>query len=218
MRILLIDDHALFRSGLKFLLSDLEESVIFIEAKTIAEATAFEHDLPDVILLDWKLPGPCGSEGVRLVREHFAAATLVVLSGEDDATLIRQAIDLGASGFIPKSSQPTIMINALRLILGGGVYLPPEVLSTIARTPAVDAPVTPNTFLGNDQLSERQNEVLLLAVKGKSNKQIARELNVSEGTVKQHLSIAFRILGVNNRTEAVYAVAKYNNPLLQRVV
>ena len=125
-----------------------------------------------------------------------------------DPALVRQAIDLGASGFIPKASMPAVLISALRLILAGGIYLPAQLLMRRQQNLSNrDNPASAAELKLSEQLTGRQFDALMLAVKGKSNKQIARELGVSEGTIKQHLSTAFRLLGVSNRTEAVYAVA-----------
>jgi DNA-binding NarL/FixJ family response regulator len=208
MQILLIDDHALFRSGLKFLLSDLDEGLVFAEAATLKEAEKTSHQQFDLILLDWNLPGHKGETTLARVRELFNEATIVILSGEEDPRLVRKAVDLGASGFIPKSSLPVVMVSALRLVLAGGIYLPAELLFQNQTPRFASQNGSPPTFNPLSFLSERQQQALMLAVKGKSNKEISRELEVSEGTVKQHLSTAFRLLNVNNRTEAVYAVAE----------
>jgi DNA-binding NarL/FixJ family response regulator len=208
MQILLIDDHALFRSGLKFLLSDLDEGLVFAEAATLKEAEKTSQQQFDLILLDWNLPGHKGETTLARVRELFNEATIVILSGEEDPALVRKAVDLGASGFIPKSSLPVVMVSALRLVLAGGIYLPAELLFQNQTPRFASQNGSPPTFNPLSFLSERQQQALMLAVKGKSNKEISRELEVSEGTVKQHLSTAFRLLNVNNRTEAVYAVAE----------
>ncbi len=215
MHILLIDDHALFRSGLKFLLSDLDESLVFAEAATLKEAEKNSHQQFDLILLDWNLPGHKGETTLARVRELFTEATIVILSGEEDPALVRKAVDLGASGFIPKSSLPVVMVSALRLVLAGGIYLPAELLFQNQTTRFANQNSNPPTFNPLSFLSERQQQALMLAVKGKSNKEISRELEVSEGTVKQHLSTAFRLLNVNNRTEAVYAVAELERNAIQ---
>jgi DNA-binding NarL/FixJ family response regulator len=128
-----------------------------------------------------------------------------VLSGEEDPRQVRRAIDAGAAGFIPKSSTPEVLLSALRLVLADGVYLPAVALKGIAAG-GTEAPVSADRI--GDSLSERQIDVLRKAVQGKANKVIARELSISEGTVKAHLSAAFRALGVHNRTEAVYAAAR----------
>jgi DNA-binding NarL/FixJ family response regulator len=127
---------------------------------------------------------------------------VAVLSGETGSDLIREAIDEGASGFVPKSSSSELLVAALQLILAGGVYLPKDVLGEIdaGRSNANDKQL--------DLLSARQTDVLLRAIKGQPNKVIAIDMGIAEGTVKTHLSAAFKILGVHNRTEAVFAAAR----------
>lgn len=208
MRVLLVDDHHLFRQGLKFILEDLDETIQFTETGTCEQALELEPaGHIDLILLDFRLPGIEGLEALREIRKCFESAPVVVLSGEDNPRIIRETIDHGAAGFIPKSSTPEVLIAALRLILADGIYLPPHALheAPASAKPVVssEAPAPPG-----DQLSGRQREVLLRVVQGKPNKVVARELDISEGTVKAHLSAAFRVLGVRNRTEAVYVAAR----------
>ena len=143
------------------------------------------------------MPGVKGLDALRAMREAFESSRIVVLSGEEDPRLVRMAIDAQAAGFIPKSSTPQVLLSALRLVLADGVYLPTVALKHLESAPRE---------IGN--LSERQLDVLRKAVQGKANKVIARELSLSEGTVKAHLAAAFRALGVKNRTEAVYAAAR----------
>ncbi|MGB0221266.1 MAG: response regulator [Sinimarinibacterium flocculans] len=207
MKILLVDDHELFREGIKLLLANLAESCEFAEAAELASALQLAAQQRfDIVLLDFRLPGPSGFEALAALRLAAEAASIVVLSGEDDPALIRRVIDEGAAGFIPKASSHAMMMAALRLIIAGGTYLPPHVLSIDAR---------PENDGGNDSeapttahLTERQRETLRLTMQGKSNKVIAREMDVSEATVKAHLAAAFRALGVHNRTEAVYVAAR----------
>lgn len=203
MRILLIDDHILFRDGLKYLLADLDAAPEFLEADNCREGLELAAGA-DIVLLDLKLPDMHGLEALAAMREAAAAASVVVLSSEDDPGTIRAAIDAGAAGFIPKSSTQDVLIAALRLVLAGGSYLPPHLLDGMpaGRVPAAPAPAAALTHL-----SDRQREVLMCAVQGKANKVIARDLDISEATVKAHLSASFRALGVSNRTEAVFAVA-----------
>jgi len=223
LRALLIDDHALFRQGLKYLLADLDEDMSFCDADSCADALAHGSETIDLVLLDLHMPGGDGMQALVSIRAAFEASVVVVLSSEDDPRVIRHAIEMGASGFIPKSSTPQLMIAALRLVLAGGTYLPKHVLNDVALAlPAVAAPprepgsATPAAAASTpapaprsgDSLSGRQLEVLMKVVQGKANKVIARELQLSEGTVKAHLSAAFRTLGVQNRTEAVYMAAK----------
>lgn len=210
MNVLLIDDHALFRSGMRFLLSDLDRALHYLEAGDCAEAMAHVGEPIDLILLDLSMPGVSGGDAIDEIRAAFEAAALVVVSSEEDPRLVRRAIEAGASGYIPKTSSHAVLLGALRLVLAGGVYLPPHVLrerdfAAPVPTVAQGGPAAPPRVEG---LSERQSEVLRRAVLGKSNKVIARELDVSESTVKAHLSASFRALGVANRTEAVYVVAR----------
>ncbi len=203
MRVLLVDDHVIFRQGLKFLLSDLEESLQFSEAGTGAQAlTAIADAKPNLILLDLNMPGTNGLDTQRQVLEAAPSVPVAILSGEEDPALIRSAIDAGASGFVSKTSSSDILVAALKLILDGGIYLPASALRASEPLAATE------TSNGVEQLSERQTAVLLRAIQGQANKVIALELGIAEGTVKTHLPAAFKILGVNNRTEAVFAAAK----------
>jgi DNA-binding NarL/FixJ family response regulator len=205
VRILIIDDHALFRQGLRFLLRDLDPDLEIVEAADCAQATPLAGQAFNVILLDLHMPGVAGLDALQAVREAFEATRIVVLSGEEDPRQVRRAIEAGAAGFIPKSSTPEVLLSALRLVLADGVYLPAVALKGVAGEGSGAAISTDRL---DDALSERQVDVLRKAVQGKANKVIARELGISEGTVKAHLSAAFRALGVHNRTEAVYAAAR----------
>lgn len=203
MHVLLIDDHEMFRQGVRFLLTDLHDDIRFTDASNCEEAlSALAADEADLALLDLNMPGPDGLTALRQIRAAHPAVPVAVLSGMDDPDLIRSAIDQGASGFVPKASSSDVLVAALRLILAGGVYLPKAALNASPTRSAASA--GQNT----DLLSERQTDVLLKAIQGKPNKVIAREMSIAEGTVKTHLSAAFKVLGVHNRTEAVFAAAK----------
>lgn len=206
MRILIVDDHDLFRKGLRLLLSGFDAELVVMEAADCAEATAMAGEPFDLVLLDLHMPGKSGLDALHSLRPSFESSPIVVLSGEDDPRQVRRAIDAGAAGFIPKSSTPDVLRSALRLVLADEVYLPAVALKGIDDDAGETATVTPGRLA--ETLSERQVDVLRKAVQGKANKVIARELGISEGTVKAHLSAAFRALGVHNRTEAVYAAAR----------
>lgn len=206
MRVFLVDDHHLFRSGLCFLLSGLQSDIQFAEAGNIDDVINFDDKSDiDLVLLDLYLPGTEGFDALESIKQNYQCS-VVVLSSEDDPHIIRSTIAHGAAGFIPKSSSPEVLVAALQLVLANGIYLPPHVLNdsldnqnTSSKTQQRDA------IIG--QLSERQLDVLIKAAQGKSNKIIARELHIAEGTVKAHLSACYRVLEVDNRTEAVYATA-----------
>jgi DNA-binding NarL/FixJ family response regulator len=207
VHVLLIDDHVMFRQGLKFLLSDLDEGLRFSEAGNCnAALLSLEKETFNLILLDLNMPGTQGLETLKTITAAAPTVPIAVLSGEDDPALIRATIDAGASGYVPKSSSSEILVAALKLILAGGVYLPTNALhgvgnreSTAGKSADGERPLL---------LSDRQTAVLLRAIQGQPNKVIAIDLGIAEGTVKTHLSAAFKALGVHNRTEAVFAAAK----------
>ena len=206
MHVLLIDDHEMFRQGMKFLLSDLNDDLEFTDAANCEEAlSALGSSGVDLALLDLNMPGSRGLTALRQIKQEFPAVPLAVLSGLDDPSLIRDAIDVGASGFVPKASSSEVLVAALKLILAGGVYLPQAALRGFVQGPTPAASEEPER---TDLLSERQTDVLMRAIQGNPNKVIARELDIAEGTVKTHLSAAFKALGVHNRTEAVFAAAR----------
>lgn len=209
MRILLVDDHTLFREGLRHLLAALDPRVQMDGAADCAEALRLLGVATyELILLDLKLPGLNGLDALATLRSTAPGTPAVVLSGEDDSTIVHAAIECGAMGFIPKSSTSEVLIQAMRLVLANGVYLPPAALNAgpgARAAPRVLPDLAGETVPG---LTPRQMDVLRCVLKGKPNKIVARELNVSEATVKTHLTAVFDALGVRNRTEAVYAAAK----------
>ena len=209
MRTLLIDDHAIFTQGLKFLLSDLDETIEFLDATNCEDALDTDQSTEiDLILLDFHMPGLHGLDALRAMKERFPSAAIVMLSSEDNPQLIRDSIDNGASGFIPKSSTSQVLIAALRLILAGGIYLPTHALTDVERRSTATTAEDRTADATVEGLSNRQLQVLMKVVQGKANKVVAREMDISEGTVKAHLQAAYRALGVHNRTEAVFVAAK----------
>jgi DNA-binding NarL/FixJ family response regulator len=206
LNLLLIDDHVLFRSGLRFLLSELDAGLVVLEAGCCAEARAHRGLPVDLVLLDLSLPGACGDAAIAEVRDAFATATQVVVSGDDEPGLVRRMIEAGAAGFIPKSSSPTVLAAALRRVLAGGVYLPPHVLRGRPATAADTARRPLSSVVGG--LTAQQSEVLGLALQGVRRATIASELDLAEATVTAELSDALSALGVADRTEAVYASAR----------
>lgn len=206
LKILLVEDHELFREGLKLLLSGLADEISFTEAAHCEAALALtELDRFDVVLLDLHLPGVAGMDALHALRARAERAAIVVLSAEDDPATVRKVIDAGGVGFIPKRSSHAVMIAALRLVLAGGSYLPPHALLGVDSQASARGTSSRNAL---SELTDRQMQTLQLAIQGKANKVIARALEVSEATVKAHLSAAFRVLGVKNRTEAVFAAAR----------
>ena len=192
MKILIADDHPLVREGIQNVLRCIDSDCRVEEAGNLDDALAIIErcaDL-DLVMLDLSMPGMCGMESLRDVRRRMPSTPLAVVSASEDIGDIRSAIDSGANGYIPKSSGNDVMRNAIQLILSGGLYLPPQWAQDAA---ADDAPLTP-----------RQLEILRLMVTGRTNKEIARELSISDKTVKAHLSDIFRRLEASNRTQAVH--------------
>jgi DNA-binding NarL/FixJ family response regulator len=207
MNVLMIDDHVMFLQGMKNLLSVL---VPELRVETTGEMTNAAQLVAlaefDLVLLDWHLADCDGEESIRRLRDAGCMARIVVLSGETDATLIRDSVDLGAAGFIPKKYSSEMMVAALRHVLAGRIFLPLETLN--AAPPDGETP--PNT--GNDPrlagLTARQMDVYRAAARGLPNKLIARQLNIAESTVKAHLTAVYTALGVRNRTEAAYQASR----------
>ncbi|HMN20383.1 MAG TPA: response regulator transcription factor [Ottowia sp.] len=203
MRLLLVDDHALFRDGVALLLKELDPAVQVVHASNVAEALAVlgaSTDI-DLILLDAILPGVHGLQALETLRERYPDVPLVMLSSQEDQATVLRSIQLGAMGFIPKSASSEQMFEALRTVLAHGIYVPPLGLSGIA----LPAPARPCTHPAELGLTQRQTQVLWLILEGKPMKSIARELGMSHNTAKTHVSAVLRALAVTTRTQAIVA-------------
>lgn len=199
MHILLVDDHALFRGGLRLLLASLRPQIRFLEAASIEEALEqlrAQHDVR-VCLLDLDLKGDHGLPAIGRIRLCAPDAAIVIVSAAEDPVTVRACIDAGAMSYITKSASPDELTLALQRVLDGEVFLPPRVHAATSGS-ASPAPV----------LSRRQQDVLAGLNRGLSSKSIARELAISEHTVKEYLSEIFRLLEVHNRTEAVIKASR----------
>ncbi|MBI5658182.1 MAG: response regulator transcription factor [Nitrosomonadales bacterium] len=210
MKILLADDHALFREGMHHVMhqldedGDLGEQVEILDACNFPEALAIAEKNPDICLalLDLMMPGSEGGvPAIRYFHSRHPDIVIVVLSGANQREEIMGAMNGGAMGFISKSSSSKEMVQALRVILDGGTYLPPQLLQQA--TNAGDG----RTAWRNNKfgLTGRQLEVLQYIGRGLTNKSIAEVIGLSQGTVKIHVSAVFHILQVNNRIDAVRA-------------
>lgn len=215
MKILVADDHPLLREALLLVLRELEGGVTPIEAADgeAVRRLAAEHPDLDLVLLDLCLPGVCGLELFDALRRDYPALPLVVLSALDDPGTVKAVLAGGALGFIPKSSPHQVLVHALRLVLAGGRYLPPELMPELAGADWASVPAraaSPGTFGGGSAealgLTERQQQVLALLAQGKSNKQICRALGLAEATVKVHVTAVLKALRVTSRTQAVVAI------------
>lgn len=198
MRVLLVDDHQLFSAGLSVLLEQLSAGALVVCVTSIARALEKPGD-QDLILLDLHLPDANGFEGLRRLKAAHGGTPIVIVSSEYNPLRIRDCIQWGAMGFVSKSSSAGELVRALTLILAGETYLPPPCV-------AMDRAGSAGK-IGPVHLSPRQTEVLHGVVQGKPNKTIARELGISDQTVKSHVMAVLSALGVRNRTEAVYRAA-----------
>lgn len=204
VRLLLADDHKLVREALSFYLRQAEHDLDIVQASDLDEARqklATEQDL-DIVILDLRMPGMNGLAGLEAVRRQAPGIPVIILSGNISQQETLEAVSRGAAGVISKDLGGTALVNALRLVLSGEIYIPSPVVSGIAAAGrGEDAAAGQRRALGN--LSARELDVLRMLTRGCSNRRIADELGVAETTVKMHLRNAFEKLGARNRVEAV---------------
>lgn len=213
LKLLVIEDHALVREGLVRLLAQIEPDTQVREAADFESAlNLLDEDADvDLIFLDLALPGIDGFAGLDVLRRRHPAIPVAVVSAFDDTPTINRVLNLGASGFIPKAYSGEELIGAVRQVLGGNIFRPLNNRPSarldddrpLASSPAVS--VKPAEI----GLTERQAQVLCLMVRGLSNREIGTQLSLSEGTVKIHVTAVFKALGVNSRTQALVAAARY---------
>ena len=204
-RLVIADDHPLFRGALRESISGLLEKVDIAEAGTFDDVVALLERGGDVdlVLLDLTMPGVRGFSGLMYMRAQYPSVPVIVVSANDDPAAIRRCMEFGASGFIPKTLGVDAMRAAISRILSGGVWTPPDVdLTAGSNAEAAELMARMAT------LTPQQVRVLMMLSEGLLNKQIAYQLSVSEATVKAHVSAILQKLGVESRTQAVIAAAK----------
>lgn len=199
VRVLIADDHPLFRDALRHVVAQAFESAHCLEACDFSQiGTALAEDDPlDLILLDLHMPGMDGFTGLLRLREELPDIPIIVVSASEDVDVIEQALACGAAGFIPKSSPKERMCEAVGQVMNGEIFRPEEILGTNAKV------IDPLLEEKLGSLTHRQRMVLQLLARGKSNKQIAYELDVTNTTVKAHMTAILRKLKVTSRTQAV---------------
>ena len=200
MKILVIDDHALVREGLRQVLKGLDRNIEVLQAETCAQAFAIApcHGDIDLVLLDYHLPDMNGLEALAFFGNRHPELPILVLSGHTHLSLIRQLLGAGAAGFVTKSSVSDELLRAVRLVLKGDIYLPREMREPSAAGGEAARP----------ELTERQERVLRCLQNGLPNRDIADQLHISEETVKTHVAAILRHFEVQNRTQAVVAAAR----------
>ncbi len=203
MKILVVDDHALVREGLSQVLTDLDEALTVLQAGTctLAFEIASQHPDLDLVLLDYHLPDMNGLDALQVFARRHPEIPVLMLSGSASEKVLRQVMQRGAAGFLLKSGMTDELLQAVRIVLNGGVYFP------YAIEPSRSPPLPPEEAL-LAKLSPRQLQVLQCMVNGYSNKKISDTLHVSEETVKSHVTAILRNLGVENRTQAVMTGAR----------
>jgi DNA-binding NarL/FixJ family response regulator len=216
MKFLVVDDHELIREAMRGALKQLDSDATILEAADSRQAMHLieENSDLDLILLDLNLPDRDGFSVLVELRKSHPSVSVVVMSAQQDHDSVVKALNLGALGFIPKSVTRKVILGALQLVMSGGIYIPPQALQSEQPplpTPPAILQAKPET--GGHKVSPadlgltgRQIDVLALIMQGKSNKAICRVLDLSEPTVKSHVSAILRVLNVSNRTEIVVAV------------
>lgn len=205
MKILIVEDHSLYRDGIRQLFQQMgEEEVELLEAATCHEALSVvaRHPDLDLVLCDIKLPDADGLEAMQRFLDTQPTLPMIILSASEDLAVMTTALERGAMGYIPKSTSAAVVLSVIKLVLSGGVYVPPEMLQKHALQ-GRDGDVAP-------VLTDRQREVLDLLIQGQSNKEIGNTLGLSLPTVKAHVSAIFKALNVKNRTQAVVTAKRAN--------
>ena len=213
VKILIVDDHPMFREAIAGILAALDAPTI-IEAGDCASALTLSGAHPDLslVVLDLNLPGSRGFDALDAFRRAQPALPIIILSMHRDRETVLEAIRRGAAGYLPKTSARLVILEAVRLVLAGSVYVPPEAISEES-TDALDPmsfapPARASKSLADLGLTTRQGEVLALVMRGLSNKEICRELGLAERTVKIHVTAVLTALKVASRTQAVIAAGR----------
>ncbi len=212
MKYLIVDDHALVTSALSMMLSDREPDAQIHTAGTAEDALRLvdrEGETADLLILDLTMPGVTGTELMEEIVRRQPMLKILVVSGLLDKTSIMRVLQLGAAGFVPKSLDTDMLTGAIDFVLQGGVFIPSKLLSDGQRAGFFSE--TAKTLRSSSEevhLTERQTEVLMQLAKGAPIKRICLDLNLSEGTVKTHVSAIYRAFGATNRTEALLAARR----------
>lgn len=202
--IIIADDHPLFRAALRQAVNQAVPDALTVEVESIKalQDAVDAHPDADLVLLDLNMPGAHGFSGLVFMRGQYPGLPVVVVSGSEELQVMRRSIDYGASGFIPKSAPLPTITQAIQDVLGGDVWLPAGVAERIERLQGDTTDFSEKLA----SLTPQQFRVLGMLAEGLLNKQIAYDLEVSEATIKAHITAVFRKLGVRNRTQAVIAI------------
>ncbi|MEI7514038.1 MAG: response regulator transcription factor [Betaproteobacteria bacterium] len=204
MKILVVDDHALVREGLAQVLAGIYPQLTLLHAATGADAIALllPHRNIDLVLLDYHLTDMTGLEVLRQLGKIQPSLVVLMISGSTTVQIIQQALNAGAAGFVTKSGDTQELLSAIEQVLQGEIYIPQELRAVHGSGKSGVSGAAPS-------LSRRQEQVLRGIMNGQSNREIAAELDLSEETVKTHVSAILRYFSVENRTQAAVAAADY---------
>jgi len=207
MKILIVDDHPIYRKGLIALLDQMEPDMALLQANDAAQALALiaKNDDLDVVILDLVIPGMDGLRAIVEFGKIRPELPVIILSSSENPADVRAALANGALGYVPKSAAEHTLLAAIRVVLNGDIYVPPFVL--LQTEPGHSAGLTIEPGSDRPVLTDRQIEVLRRISAGQLNKIIAVELGLSEKTVKSHITAIFKALNVMNRSQAA-AVAR----------
>lgn len=216
MRVLIADDHALFLRGLEMILKDHNPNMELVTAKNYSEIfSIIQKDKNfQLVLTDLAMPGAQWLDAVKYIHKTLPDTPIIILSAVFEKEVVQKSIEYGAAGYISKTSSNAVIIGAVNLVLSGGVYIPPELLNDTHQNEfdllkqIESLPNVQDVKENAKILSPRQVDVIRLISKGKSNKQIAYELGLTEGTVKLHVTAILKLLNVYNRTGAVVEASK----------
>lgn len=216
MKILLVDDHELFREGMKFLLSELAPTTVFVDAGDLSGArqAASMHVDIGLVFFDLGLPDAHGVDALSEFKRNNESLPTVVLSAQADKQTVLEALSRGAMGFIPKAASTRDLGAAFTAVLDNRIYVPATVLRDCPPASRKPAPA-PQRKLSELGLTDRQMQVFRLVVQGKSNKAIAKELRIAESTIKQHVKPILKALNVSSRLGAILEVARLGISLEQ---
>jgi DNA-binding NarL/FixJ family response regulator len=212
MKILVVDDHSLITDALSVLFLDLDPATEVLTTRTAEGAMEMLNLHPDLdlVVLDLGMPGVSGTSLLESMVAHSPELKILVLSGQQDPRNVMRVLQLGAAGFVPKSMASDTLLAAVKFVLSGGVYIPADLLDEVNRVAMIgSAERTREGNGGRVELTERQEQVLQLLARGAPIKIICRELGLSEGTVKTHVTAIYRAFNASNRTEALLAARRH---------
>ena len=212
MKILVVDDHSLITDALSVLFLDLDPEAEVITTRTAESALELQQQHPDLdlVVLDLGLPGVSGTSLLEAMVAQAPEMKILVLSGQQDPRNVMRVLQLGAAGFVPKSMASDTLLAAVKFVLSGGVYIPADLLEEVNRVAMIGTPERPREVGATRvELTERQEQVLHLLARGAPIKIICRELGLSEGTVKTHVTAIYRAFNASNRTEALLAARRH---------